>query len=296
MNQAAVETPSGKTAADENFPVGSWLLPRALRPHVAVFYAFARAIDDIADNPTLQPEDKIARLDRFEAALTGRETADPALAKAHRLRASLAETRVTAQHGIDLIAAFKRDATQLRYTDWDGLLGYCALSANPVGRYLLDLHGEARTGYPAADALCSALQVLNHLQDAQDDYRSLNRVYLPEAWLSAEAIDVTALDAPRASPALRRVLDRCLNGTATLLAQAAALPDQLSNARLAMESAAIVGLAEQLAARLRTRDPLAERVVPSRPALLGRALAGAIGVLMRRALGTGRTLPVRRQG
>ena len=68
----AAETPSGKGAGDENFPVGSWLLPARLRPHVAKFYAFARAIDDIADNPALAPEDKIRRLDRFEAAIAGR--------------------------------------------------------------------------------------------------------------------------------------------------------------------------------------------------------------------------------
>ena len=94
----AAETPSGKGAGDENFPVGSWLLPARLRPHVAKFYAFARAIDDIADNPELTPEDKIRRLDRFEDAITGRETEDPALMTAHRLRASLAETGVTARH------------------------------------------------------------------------------------------------------------------------------------------------------------------------------------------------------
>jgi hypothetical protein len=78
----AAETPSGKGAGDENFPVGSWLLPARLRPHVAKFYAFARAIDDIADNPDLQPEDKIRRLDRFEQAIAGQETDDPALATA----------------------------------------------------------------------------------------------------------------------------------------------------------------------------------------------------------------------
>ena len=170
-----VETPSGKGADDENFPVGSWLLPARLRPHVARFYAFARAIDDVADNGDLAPEDKVARLDRFEAAITGRETDDPALITAHRLRESLEETRITSRHCVDLIAAFKRDATKLRYDDWDDLMGYCEQSANPVGRYLLDLHGEERHGYGAADALCSALQVLNHLQDCQDDYRTLDR-------------------------------------------------------------------------------------------------------------------------
>ena len=136
-----METPSGKSAADENFPVGSWLLPTSLRPHIAAFYAYARAIDDIADNPDLQPADKIARLDGFARAVRGIEVTDPAFRKAHDIRRSLAGTRVTHRHCLDLVRAFKQDATKLRYDDWDDLIGYCDLSAAPVGRYLVDLHG-----------------------------------------------------------------------------------------------------------------------------------------------------------
>ena len=199
-----VETPSGKGAADENFPVGSMLLAARLRPHVMAYYGFARTIDDIADNPDLAPDDKIARLDRFAMALTGGESSDPALEKAHRLRDSMAETGVPARHGLDLIAAFKQDSVKSRYDDWADLMGYCALSANPVGRYLLDLHGEERSGWAASDALCSALQVINHLQDLQDDYRQLDRIYLPLDWLQAEGLEVTVLDGPRTDAALRR--------------------------------------------------------------------------------------------
>ena len=180
MNESvAIETPSGKAAADENFPVGSWLLPARLRPHIATFYAYARAIDDIADNPDLEPADKIARLDGFAKTVSGADTPDPAFHKAHEIRRSLAETGVTHQHCVDLTQAFKQDATKLRYDDWDDLMGYCNLSAAPVGRYLVDLHGESPLAYPASDALCNALQVLNHLQDCGDDYKALNRVYLP---------------------------------------------------------------------------------------------------------------------
>ena len=280
-----VETPSGKGAADENFPVGSMLLAARLRPHVAAYYAFARTIDDIADNPDLTPDDKIARLDRFAAALTGEEISDPALEKAHRLRESLAETRVPARHGLDLIAAFKQDSVKPRYHDWADLMGYCALSANPVGRYLLDLHGEDRDGWAASDALCSALQVINHLQDLQDDYRQLDRVYVPLDWLQAEGLDVTVLDGPRTGAALRRVLDRCLDGVADLIAQARPLPAQLHSVRLAMESAAIIRLADKLTGRLRRQDPLAGRVALSRPALVAQAGLGALGHLVRRLLG-----------
>jgi squalene synthase HpnC len=272
---AAIETPSGKGARDENFPVGSFLISARLRPHVALFYAFARAIDDIADNPKLTPEDKIARLDGFAAAITGRITDVPGYEKAYRLRRSLAETNVPAQHGTDLVAAFKQDAIKLRYADWDDLMGYCNLSAAPVGRYFLDLHGESQDAWPAADALCNALQVINHLQDCADDYRNLNRVYLPQDWMAAEGADVAELGADRASARLRRVLDRCLDATETLLVLARELPGRLKSSRLAMESALIVEIAIALSAMLRAEDPVAGRVELN---VLGFLMCGIKGV------------------
>lgn len=280
MTTAAVETPSGKSTATENFPVGSFLLPAHLRPHVATFYGFARAIDDIADNPALAPDDKIARLDGFAAALTG-AAAGPGFEKAERLRESLAATGVTAQHGLDLIAAFKLDAVKLRYADWRDLIeGYCMLSAAPVGRYLLDLHGETRSGYRASDALCNALQVLNHLQDCQDDYRQLNRVYLPQDWLAAARSKVEDLDAPATSAGIRRVIDQCLDGSDELIAIARTLPGQLRSRRLAMESAVIVRIAERLSRLLRRRDPLAGRVKLSGRQFLGCGLRGVAWALL----------------
>lgn len=257
----AMETPSGKAAADENFPVGSWLLPAHLRPHIATFHACARAMDDIADNPDLEPADKIARLDGFARAVAGADTTDPAFRKAHEIRRSLAETGVTHRYCVDLTRAFRQDATKLRYDDWDELMDYCHLSAAPVGRYLVDLHGESPLAYPASDALCNALQVINHLQDCGDDYRALNRVYLPQDWMAGAGIGVEVLDRNRSTAALRRVLDLCLDGTDRLLALADTLPGRLRNLRFAMEAAAIVAIARKLSVELRRRDPLAERVV-----------------------------------
>ena len=270
-----VETPSGKDTDYENFPVGSLLLPARLRPHVATFYAYARAIDDIADNPDLDPEDKVARLDGFDKALLGQND-DPAFAKAHDIRRSLIETDVPVQHCRDLISAFQQDATKLRYTNWLDLIDYCNRSAAPVGRYLLDLHGEDRAGFPASDALCNALQVLNHLQDCQADYRELDRVYLPGDWMTEAGVTVEDLDAPAASPGIRQVLDRCLDGCDELLALAATLPGQLRSRRLAMESAAIVNIAFKLTGHLRRRDPLAERVALSKQEYVWCCVRGAV--------------------
>ena len=274
---------SGKAAGDENFPVGSWLLPARLRPHVHAFYAFARAADDVADSPDLGPEDKVARLERFAAILTGAADADPFYGSAARLRVSLAETGVTPRHALDLLAAFTQDATKRRYRDWPDLMGYCALSASPVGRYLLDLHGEDPRCYAASDPLCDALQVLNHLQDCRDDYRRLDRVYLPLAWFEAEGGRIEELDGPRASPAVRRMLDRTLDATEDLLRRARDLPLRLRSARLATESAVILRLAGRLTAELRRRDPLAGRVEVGRFGWLLAGIEGCVGATRRLA-------------
>jgi hydroxysqualene synthase len=277
-----IETPSGKGAGDENFPVGSFLLPRALRPHVAVFYAFARAIDDIADNPALAPEDKIARLDAFARAVRG-EQHGPGLEKAEAMRASLAQTGITAQHCCDLVSAFQQDAVKLRYASWAELIDYCNRSAAPVGRYLLDLHGESPADYPPSDALCNALQVINHLQDCADDYANLNRVYIPEPYLAAEGLTVAILAARQGGPSFRRVLDHCLADLKPLLIAAHRLPRVLRSRRLALESGAIVSLAQRLTARLAKEDPIATRVALSKPAFAMTAAFGVAETLLRRA-------------
>jgi hydroxysqualene synthase len=253
-----VETPSGKWRNAENFPVGSLLIRRDLRPHVHAFYRFARNADDIADNPALTAGEKIRRLDRMAAILDGAPGEDSPAATA--MRQSLIETGVAAQHCHDVLHAFRLDAVKLRYKDWDDLMGYCRYSASPVGRQLLDLHGERRDTWPASDALCSALQVLNHLQDCVDDYRRLDRVYLPLKDLGAAEIGVDALCAEAASPGLRRVLDGLLERTAMLIDKAHDLPLLVAAPGLRWECGVIVELAARLLRRLRRGDPLAARV------------------------------------
>ena len=254
----SVETPSGKGRSTENFPVGSLLIRRDLRPHVHAFYQFARNADDIADNPTLTADEKVRRLDRMAAILDGAPGKDSPAATA--MRESLVETRMTAQHCLDVLHAFRLDTTKLRYHDWNDLMAYCRYSASPVGRQLLDLHGESRETWPASDALCSALQVLNHLQDCADDYRLLDRVYLPMTDLAAEGIGVETLTARALCPRLRRVLDSTLDRTDTLVKTARGLAPQVVSSGLRWECGVIVELAARLLRRLRRGDPLADRV------------------------------------
>lgn len=280
MSARAIETPSGKDAAGENFPVGSFLLARSLRPHVAAFYAFARAADDIADNPALSPQDKVARLDAFEDALL-HGSRDPGLARPDRLRTSLADCGVSAIHARELLAAFRQDAVRTRYASWDDLMAYCRLSASPVGRYLLDLHGEDPAGYAASDPLCDALQVINHLQDCVADWREMDRVYLPQDWMAAAGTSDAELGLPALTPGLRTVLGRCLDGCEALMVRARRLPGRLRSRRLGAESAVIAALADRLIAALRSGDPLAGRVALSRPRMAFVATGAAIGYLVR---------------
>lgn len=269
---SVVETPSGKMAGDENFPVGSFLIRRDLRPHVHAFYRFARQADDIADNPALEAGDKIRRLDRMGEILDGAAGAGSPAAVA--MRQSLRDTGVTAQHCHDVLRAFRLDATKRRYRDWDDLMEYCRYSASPVGRQVLDLHGEDRANWPANDALCSALQVLNHLQDCGADYRALDRVYLPERELAANGARVAELGGTHMSVGMTAVKDGLLDATLVLIAKAHEFPRGVRSWGLRCEVAAIVELASRLAAHLRMQDPLAARVKLGRSDFLAALLLG----------------------
>jgi phytoene/squalene synthetase len=172
------------------------------------------------------------------------------------------------------LIAFRRDAIQTRYADWDDLLDYCRYSAMPVGRHVLDLHGEdpARV-YPPSDALCAALQVLNHLQDCAKDLAALDRCYLPLDLLAANDAAVDDLRGTAETPGLRRVFDALLDRTDALCAASGALPRGTRDRRLRLETAVIVGLARRLAVRLRRGDPIATRVKLTKGDAAGSLLA-----------------------
>ncbi len=271
---------SGKGHRDENFPVASWLIQPRHRALILAFYEFVRSADDIADHAALTAAQKVEMLDRMEADLLGPGDGS---AEAARLRRALAERSLSPQHAQDLLKAFRLDATKLRYRDWDDLMGYCAYSAMPVGRFVLDVHGESRATWPASDATCAALQIINHLQDCAADYRNLDRVYIPLDALAACGIGVEALAAPKASPDLRRCLARLAERTMVLLQQGDALPGLIEDTRLALEISVIQALAQHLTGMLLRRDPLSERVHLGKLGVAGISLVAMLKGLTRRA-------------
>jgi squalene synthase HpnC len=265
---------SGKSHRDENFPVASHLIHPRHRGAILAFYEFVRIADDIADHATLAEPAKLALLDELEACLLGKH--DQVL-QAVTLRTALRERNLAPRHALDLLTAFRMDVTKLRYRDWDDLMNYCSYSAMPVGRFVCDVHGEDRSVWPANDALCAALQIINHLQDCGADYRNLDRVYVPLDALAACRASVEDLGAPAAPPALRECLRGLTRRTSTLLDKSAAFSPAIADFRLAMEVAVIQSLARRLVAILLARDPLSESVHLKGPAVALIAVASVVG-------------------
>jgi hydroxysqualene synthase len=270
---------ASKTEHDENFPVASFLIAPRLRAPILSFYLFARAADDIADRPTLSEREKFARLDSLEQTLLGKS--DRAKA-ALPLRTVLTDRGLAPTHPLDLLTAFRADVSKHRYADWDELMHYCRHSAMPVGRFVLDLHGEDRSVWAYSDPLCFALQVINHLQDCAKDYCALDRVYLPLDTMQACGASVEELGTTKSSPALRACLKSIAKRTAQLLPEASQLPLAVKDTRLGLETGAIVRLAQRLTALLMTRDPLSECVHLSKPAAFAKGMQGAVVTLVAR--------------
>ncbi|OJT95384.1 MAG: squalene synthase HpnC [Alphaproteobacteria bacterium 65-7] len=248
---------SGKGAGDENFPVASFLIAPRHRPPVMAFYRFVRAADDVADNADAPTDEKLALLDAMRASLVGESDAVP---EGVALRTILAARNLSPVHALDLLEAFRRDCTKLRYRDWDDLLDYCRYSAMPVGRFVLEVHGESPDLWPLNDALCAALQIINHLQDCAKDWRELGRVYIPEPLLEQAGIGVAALGADRANPALAGIIAGLARKNAQLLDLSRPFAGRIADARLALEVDLIQTLADDLNALLMTRDPLSQPV------------------------------------
>ena len=278
MNASAADLASGKGHKDENFPVASRLVAPAHRAPIMAFYRFARLADDIADHETAPADAKLERLEAMRLGITGESDAEPS---AVALRQAMADRALDPVHALDLLEAFRRDVTKLRYGSWDELMDYCRYSASPVGRFVLDVHGEDRALWPANDALCTALQVINHLQDCGKDYRELDRVYLPQDLMASAGARTPELGEEQAARALLTVIQACAERTQHLLADAAPFARRIRDRRLGVEVAVIQRLAVSLAARLRRRDPLSERVHHGKAEALLLASGAALGRFVR---------------
>ncbi|MHC2242813.1 squalene synthase HpnC [Bradyrhizobium elkanii] len=273
---------SGKTHRDENFPVASWIIHPRHRALILAFYNFVRTADDIADHATLPAEEKLRYLDLMEAELLGNGDTQK---EAVNLRRAFAERGMPPRHALDVLVAFRLDVTKLRYENWDDVIDYCRYSAMPVGRFMLDVHGEDTSTWAASDALCAGLQINNHLQDCGKDYRNLNRVYLPRDALAAAGTTVEMLGEAKSQPALLECLQALAVRTEALLDQSKSLAAEVKDFRLGLEISVIQAFADKIVNMLKVRDPLSERVHLSKVELLLQSLGGVAGETAQRATG-----------
>ena len=279
---SASELRSGKTHRDENFPVASRIIHPRHRALILAFYNFVRTADDIADHSTLGEREKLRLLDLLEAELLGQGDSQP---EAVNLRRALAERSIPPRHAQDVLIAFRMDVTKLRYENWDELIHYCRYSAMPVGRFMLDVHGESTSTWAASDALCAGLQINNHLQDCGKDYRELDRVYLPRDALAACGASVEALGEKRASAPLLNCLHSLAVRTEALLNESKSLSAEVKDFRLGLEISVIQTFADKIVRLLKVRDPLSERVHLNKVELLMYSLGGVAGEITRRTVG-----------
>jgi hydroxysqualene synthase len=279
---SAAELRSGKTHRDENFPVASRIIHPRHRALILAFYNFVRTADDIADHATLAPDEKLRYLDLMEAELLGKGDSQK---EAVALRQALAVRAMPPRHALDVLIAFRMDVTKLRYENWDEVINYCRYSAMPVGRFMLDVHGESTSTWAASDALCAGLQINNHLQDCGKDFKNLNRVYLPRDALESSGAAVEALGLPKAPPALLQCLQALAVRTETLLNESKSLSAEVRDLRLGLEISVIQAFADKIVRMLKVSDPLSERVHLSKLELLAFSFGGMAGELARRAVG-----------
>jgi len=279
---SASELRSGKTHRDENFPVASWIIHPRNRALILAFYNFVRTADDIADHATLSERGKLNYLDLLEAELLGQGDSQP---EAVNLRRALAQRSMPPRHALDVLTAFRMDVTKLRYENWDEVIHYCRYSAMPVGRFMLDVHGESTSTWAASDALCAGLQINNHLQDCGKDYRELNRVYLPRDALAAAGASVEALGLERAPTPLLQCLHSLAARTEVLLDQSKSLSAEVKDFRLGLEIAVIQAFADKIVRLLKVRDPLSQTVHLGPMELIAYSLGGMAGEMARRAVG-----------
>lgn len=217
----------------ENFPVGSRLIHRSLRPHICNLYAFARTADDFADEPGITPEERLNRLNEWETCLKSCLTAPRG-----PIFTALAETirchRIPINLLSDLLTAFRMDVMRSRHETFADLLTYCQFSAIPIGRLILHLHKRTdETSYRFSDAICIALQLTNFWQDIEVDF-SRGRIYLPRVEMNQYGVTEEDIANKHITSGFRSLLNYQIERTENIFRQGQPLLD-LVNGRLKFE-------------------------------------------------------------
>jgi len=203
----------------ENFPVASLLLPASLRAPVEVIYRFARSADDFADEGNDPPRVRLEKLNDYRAQLAAPST--PLFLEVKKI---IREHELPVELFTDLLDAFSQDVTKKRYADFAEVMDYCRRSANPVGRLLLHLFKRTTdSDLRQSDAICSALQLINHWQDVDVDYTKDNRVYLPQDDMARHGVTEQHLSRKTCDDAWRALMAFQIKRTRKLMLDGAPL-------------------------------------------------------------------------
>ena len=256
---------SGKSYSDENFPVASFLMTKKIRSIVRVFYFFARMADDIADHQKLSSNQKKKILLFFDNAIskskkTNNKILDKMIAKFKELPSGKKYSR-------NLLKAFMMDASNKKYKNWNDLLYYCKFSANPVGRFVIDAVNERKNIekiYEASDNLCTALQIINHIQDCKKDFKELNRVYIPESFFKKYSVDKKILRKSKSIENFERLKIEIVDNVLLSLRKTKLGLREIQSWRLRKETLIILNIAKRLCNLLKINDPLEKQIKLSR--------------------------------
>ena len=256
---------SGKSYSDENFPVASFLMTKKIRSIVRVFYFFARMADDIADHQKLSSNQKKNILLFFDNAISkSKKTNNKVLDK---MIARFKELPSGKKYSRNLLKAFMMDASNKKYKNWNDLLYYCKFSANPVGRFVIDAVNERKNIekiYEASDSLCTALQIINHIQDCKKDFKELNRVYIPESFFKKYSLDKKILRKSKSIENFERLKIEIVDNVLVSLRKTKLGLREIQSWRLRKETLIILNIAKRLCNLLKINDPLEKQIKLSR--------------------------------
>jgi squalene synthase HpnC len=258
-------------SAGENFPVALRILPAARRRHLMAIYGFARITDDIGDEAP--PAERAGLLDELAADLGELKAGKARLPVIRALEPTVCGLGVPEQLFIDIISANRQDQVVARYQSFDELVGYCRLSANPIGRMVLYVFGDfSEPRAELSDRVCTALQLAEHWQDVAEDYRA-GRIYLPGADLRQYGVAEAELAAPAASPRLVELMTFETRRAAALLDSGAPLVGMLRGAaRLAVGGYVAGGRAALASIEDVRYDVLAHQAAPRKRTLAAKLL------------------------
>ena len=256
---------SGKNYKDENFPVSSFLIDKKLQKIIRAFYFYARTADDVADNSSIKTKEKLRILNFIDICLKNRKRSE--ISVINNLITHFDDYKFSKKYSRNLLIAFKLDATKKRYKSWSELMHYCKFSANPVGRFVINVTYSIkkkkisqRKILRASDSLCTALQIINHIQDCKEDFRNLDRVYVPENLFKKYKLNVNVLKKKSSCPNFERMKIEIISKVENLLKEIKQSLQLIEIWKLKKETLIILNIAKRLCFLLKINDPLKKKI------------------------------------